>query len=105
MKDGTNTDMPRGAVSELWSGDFRMGEPTIFNRIVHSREFIACLGQTQGTETSKYLQEQKENSIPWVAASETGRAQTNELARWGCRTLYTELQKNELDESTWNGQP
>ena len=80
-----------------------MGEPTIFNRIVHSREFIACLRQTQGTETSKYLQEQKENSIPWVAASETGRAQTKELALWGCRTLYTELQKYELDEATWKG--
>ena len=82
-----------------------MGEPTIFNRIVHSREFIACLRQTQGTETSKYLQEQKENSIPWVAASETGRAQTKRLASWGCRTLYTELQKNELDEATWKGPP
>ena len=31
---------------------------------------------TQGTETSKYLQEKKENSIPEVVASETGRAQT-----------------------------
>ena len=31
---------------------------------------------TQGTETSKYLQEKKETSIPLVAASEEGRAQT-----------------------------
>jgi hypothetical protein len=103
MKDGTNTDMPRGAVSKLWSGDFRMGEPTMRNGIVSSREFIACWRQTQGTETSKYLEEEKENSIPWVAASETGRAQTKRLASWGCRTLYTELQKNELDEATWKG--
>ena len=80
-----------------------MGEPTIFNRIVPLREFIAYWRQTQGTETSKYLQEQKENSIPWVAASETGRAQTKELALWGCRTLYTELQNDELDEATWKG--
>ena len=29
---------------------------------------------TQGTETSKYLQEKKENSIPRVVASEIGRA-------------------------------
>ena len=29
---------------------------------------------TQGTETSKYLQEKKENSIPKVVASEIGRA-------------------------------
>ena len=80
-----------------------MGEPTIFNRIVSTREYIAWWGQTQGTETSKYLQEQKENSIPWVAASETGRAQTKELALWGCRTLNTELQKNDLGEATWKG--
>jgi hypothetical protein len=31
---------------------------------------------TQGTETSKYLEEEKSNEIPEVAASETGRAQT-----------------------------
>ena len=31
---------------------------------------------TQGTETSKYLQEEKSNEIPQVAASERGRAQT-----------------------------
>ena len=31
---------------------------------------------TWGTETSKYPQEKKENSIPKVVASEIGRAQT-----------------------------
>ena len=31
---------------------------------------------TQGTETSQYLQEKKETSIPSVAASERGLAQT-----------------------------
>ena len=31
---------------------------------------------TQGTETSKYLQEEKSNEIPQVAASERGLAQT-----------------------------
>ena len=41
---------------------------------------------TQGTETSQYLKEQKENSIPLVAASEAGRAQTGTLASRGCRT-------------------
>ena len=33
-------------------------------------------GRTQGTETSKYLQEEKTKVIPQVAASERGRAQT-----------------------------
>ena len=53
---------------------------------------------TRRTETSKYPEEEKENSIPLVAASETGRAQTRVLAPWGCRTLSTELQRNSLDE-------
>ena len=73
------------------------------NGMLPLREFIAHWRQTQGTETSKYLEEEKENSIPLVAASETGRAQTKELALWGCRTLYMELQKYELDEATWKG--
>ena len=38
---------------------------------------VTPLGEpTQGTETSKYLQEEKSNEIPLVAASERGRAQT-----------------------------
>ena len=40
-----------------------MGEPTIFSRIVSLREYIAWGRQTQGTETSKYLEEEKEKSI------------------------------------------
>lgn len=43
---------------------------------------------TQGTETSQYLEEQKETSIPLVAASEHGGAQTKALALWGCRTSF-----------------
>ena len=82
-----------------------MGEPTVRNGAVSWREYIASWRQTQGTETSKYLEEEKENSIPWVAASETGRAQTKRFTSWGCRTLNTELQKNELDEATWKGPP
>ena len=42
--------------------------------------------RTQGTETSKYLQEKKSKEIPIVAASELGRAQTSVRAHWGCRT-------------------
>ena len=33
-------------------------------------------GSTEGTETSKYLEEEKSKEIPRVAASEMGRAQT-----------------------------
>ena len=38
---------------------------------------------TRGTETSKYLQEEKSSEIPGVAASEMGRAQTGPLRRAG----------------------
>ncbi len=60
---------------------------------------------TRGTETSKYPEEEKANAIPSVAASETGTAQTKRLASWGCRTLYTELQRNDISEEVWKGQP
>jgi len=41
---------------------------------------------TGGTETSHYPQEEKETSIPSVAASERGRAQTGGATPRGCRT-------------------
>jgi len=37
-------------------------------------EYIGHVEGTQGTETSKYLEENKETSIPPVAASEKGIA-------------------------------
>ena len=77
----TNDETLRGAVSKQRSVDIRMGEPTVFKRTVRESEV------TQGTETSKYLQEEKEKSISLVAASEKEGAQTNVLAYWGCRTL------------------
>ena len=47
-------------------------------------EYIAQAEGTRGTETSKYPEEEKEKSIPIVAASEVGVAQTKEHAPWGC---------------------
>ena len=38
---------------------------------------------TRGSETSKYPEEKKEKSIPPVAASEKGRAQTKREIFWG----------------------
>ena len=40
------------------------------------RGITTKVGRTQGTETSKYLQEEKTTVIPQVAASERGAAQT-----------------------------
>ena len=70
MKDDDNDEMLRGAVSKQRAVDIRMGEPTAFKRAVRESEV------TQGTETSKYLQEEKEKSISLVAASEKEGAQT-----------------------------
>ena len=54
-----------------------MGQPTYGNAYVSTDESIVCEKGTRGTETSKYPQEEKETSIPKVAASEMGRAQTD----------------------------
>ncbi len=105
MKDGTNTDMPRGVVSRLRSEDFRMGKPTVRNGAVSLPEYIGYGRQTRGTETSHYPEEEKANAISQVAASETETAQTKKLASWGCRTFHMELQRNSLDEDTWKGMP
>jgi hypothetical protein len=62
-----------------------MGQPTSSHVEVSPAEYIGGWKTTQGSEPSQYLQEQKTIVIPLVAASERGRAQTNVLARWGCR--------------------
>ena len=77
----TNDETLRGAVSKQRSVDIRMGEPTAFKRAVRESEV------TQGTETSKYLEEEKEKSISLVAASERERAQTKDLSL-GLRTEH-----------------
>ena len=43
---------------------------------------------TRRTETSKKAEEEKERSIPGVAASEMGRAQTSVRACWGYGLSY-----------------
>ena len=51
-----------------------MGKPPGGNAPGFVAEYIGGGGHTQGTETSKYLEEEKSNEIPKVAASEMGRA-------------------------------
>ena len=52
------------------------GNPLEIKSLVSIYEYIVYRRDTKGTETSKYLQEKKEISIPKVVASEIGRAQT-----------------------------
>jgi hypothetical protein len=62
-----------------------MGKPGRGHALSLPAEFIGRVEPTQGTETSKYLEEEKSNEIPLVAASERGRAQTGAHASRGCR--------------------
>ena len=57
MNDVTNDETLRGDVSNQRSVDIRMGEPGMSKDMSPEREV------TQRTETSKYLQEEKEKSI------------------------------------------
>jgi hypothetical protein len=69
MKDATNGETPRGAVSTRRSVGIRMGKPTTWKMW-----YPAMGGKTQGTEISKYLQEKKVKTILLVATSERGGA-------------------------------
>ena len=64
MKGVASCDKPRGAASRLRSEDARMGEPGWGNAQSSVTESIGGVTRTEGTETSQYLEEEKENSIP-----------------------------------------
>ncbi len=57
---------------------------------------------TRGTETSKYPEEKKENSISKVAASEMERGQTRVRALWGSDRIIDSVI---LIEWFWESQP
>ena len=64
-----------------------------------------CRKGTRGTETSKYPEEKKENSIPLVVASEKGRGQTRGLRTPGVagRRHTTIGDSNVLESTTRDG--
>jgi hypothetical protein len=45
-------------------------------------EYIGCKKRTQGTETSKYLQERTSTETPQVVASERGPGQWHMVLKW-----------------------
>ena len=47
-----------------------MGQPDPGNAGSSTTEYISCVKQTRGTETSKYPVEEKTRVISWVVASE-----------------------------------
>ena len=64
-----------------------MGEPGCGNAQSSMNESIVHEKGTRGSETSKYPEEKKENSIPLVVASEEGRGQTVSLRTHGVAGL------------------
>ena len=82
-----------------------MGEPGRGNTRSPTNESIVREEGTRGSETSKYPEEKKENSISLVVASEEERGQTE-----GLRTLGVEEQRhttigelNDLERSAKEG--
>ena len=67
MKDVVACDKPRGAGKQALIRGF-------LNGATHGSGRIPKGKLTQGTETSKYLQEKKSTEIPLVVASERGVA-------------------------------
>ena len=66
---------------------------------------IVCEEGTRGSETSKYPEEKKENSIPLVVVSEKGRGQTRGLRTPGVagRRHTTIVDLNALESATRDG--
>ena len=64
-----------------------MGEPGWGNAQSPPNEYIVLQEGTRGSETSKYPEEKKENSIPLVVASEEGRGQTRGLRTAGVEDI------------------
>jgi hypothetical protein len=59
MKDVATCDKPRQEGNILRPGDFRIGQPNQSNVWLCSAEYIGGSRLTEGTEISKYLQEEK----------------------------------------------
>ena len=74
MKDAATCDKLRRDGNNLRPGDLRIGQPNWGNAQLSFAEYIGKEKQTQGSETSQYLMENKTNVISLVAASETERA-------------------------------
>ncbi len=76
MKDVVACDMPREAGKQALIRGFLNVETQYGDPVLPAGECIAGVALTQGTETSKYLEEEKEKSISSVAASESETGQT-----------------------------
>ena len=92
MKDAAICEKPRGAESRHRASDIRMGKPGRLTVGHLQMNKIVCKEGTPGSETSKYREEKKENSIPLVVASEEGRGQTECLRTFGVEGCQREAE-------------
>ena len=104
MKDVISCDKLRVGANNLWSGDFRMGQPS---RLKDGYSY-QCKRANAGN-WNILVPAGRENKwmIPPVVASERGTAQTVDVARRqrGCRTatLYANREQNTLENVTIDG--
>ena len=79
-----------------------MGKPSMSYVMLSICEYIAYQEGTPGElKHLEYPEEEKENSIPLSSKERNGKNPNQQAcACWGCRTLYTELQRTTLDESS-----
>ena len=63
---------------------------------------VAMVELTEGTETSKYLEENKSIEILQVAASERRLDQTRVFTLWGCRTSICIC---DIKRISWEAEP
>ena len=87
MKDVASCDKLREAAHRRYIRRSPNGETLPSNPRERPAEYIGGYEQTQGSEPSQYLEENKSNEIPKVAASEIGTAQTSVFIPGGCRTV------------------
>ena len=87
MKDVVSCDKPRGAAHKLYILGFPNGTTQYTEGVLSD----ASRKPTPRTETSKYREEKKTIVIPWVVASEKGRAQTRSACRSGVIGLHLEI--------------
>src|ERR1700733_7262188 len=80
MKDVASCDKLRGAAHRRYIRRSPNGETHLSKPQEHPAEYIGRSEQTQGSEPSQYLEEEKETSIPIVVASELGIAQTRSIS-------------------------
>ena len=71
-----------------------MGKPGRWKERSLSDESIVHEEGTRGSETSKYREEKKENSIPLVVASEEGGGQTASLRTRGVEDRQREEERD-----------